>query len=214
MLVPLEYGRALGSRYDRALGVATRRALPVTEVLEEYETFSAQAADAFAMLQEPPMADTMLPMGELGTHPMSIMASMFLFDLYCHLRNDILAPIGPIDRPEPPRDAKRLQPTVEWMLAGLPWMSADALANVLDRPVVLELTGVGGGTWTIAPGDAASEGRAIVTEGAATDASATVASPAHEFVVWGTKRRPWRDSVTITGDDAYAAQVLDAVKIF
>ena len=72
------------------------------------------------------MSETMLPMGDLGTHPMAIMPSTFLFDNYCHLRNDILKPNGPIDRPEPPRDEKRLAPTIEWMLAGLPWMCADA----------------------------------------------------------------------------------------
>ncbi len=194
--------------------VAERRGWSVADVLAEYESYSAQVTDMVATFQDPPMADTPLPMGDLGTHPMAIMPNLFLFDTYCHLRNDILAPNGPINRPEPPRDATRVRATVEWMLAGLPWMSATALANVLDRPVVLELTGPGGGTWTVAPGDAASEGRAIVSEGARADAAATVTSPAHEFVVWGTKRRPWRDSVKIAGDDAYAGQVLDAVKIF
>ena len=43
---------------------------------------------------------------------------------------------GPIDRPEPPRDDVRLGATFEWMLAGLPWMSQEAL-TFLDRPVVL-----------------------------------------------------------------------------
>src|SRR6478609_4604238 len=61
-------------------------------------------------------------------------AGIFLFDGYCHLRNDILKPNGPIDRPEPPRDEQRLRPTLEWMLAGLPWMCASQLAFV-DRPI-------------------------------------------------------------------------------
>ena len=93
--------------------------------------------------------------------------STFCFDNYCHLRNDILGPNGPIDRPEPPRDDMRLQPTVEWMLAGLPWMSRRS-SPFVDRPVVLALTGPGGGTWTIAPGG--DDGRVAVTEGAAGDA--------------------------------------------
>ena len=74
-------------------------AWPIEDVLAEYETYSGQAADTFATLQDPPMSETMLPMGELGTHPMSILPSMFLFDSYAHLRNDILAPNGSIDRP-------------------------------------------------------------------------------------------------------------------
>ena len=49
----------------------------------------------------------MISMGDFGTHPMSILPSLYLFDVYTHLRNDILAPSGPIDRAEsaPRRDA-------------------------------------------------------------------------------------------------------------
>lgn len=194
--------------------VAERRAWPIADVLAEYETYSGQVADATATFQDPPLSETMLPMADLGTHPMEIMSNMFLFDVYCHLRNDILQPNGPIDRPEPPRDEKRLRPTAEWMLAGMPWMCADALRGVVDRPIVLELTGTGGGTWTIAPADAESEGRVVVSEGAAGDAAATITSTAHDFVIWGTRRRPWGDFVKITGDDAYAARFLDALNIF
>jgi hypothetical protein len=160
------------------------------------------------------MADTLLPLGDLGTHPMAMLSNTMLFDNYCHLRNDILKPNGPIDRPSPPRDEMRVRPTVEWMLAGMPWMSADALRDVVDRPLRLVLTGPGGGTWTITRGDDSTEGRVRVTEDATGDAAATIASSANDFVVWGTGRRPWRDYTEITGDDAYAAAVLDAVKIF
>ena len=194
--------------------VAERRGWPIGDVVAEYETYSAQVGDATATFQDPPLSETMLPMADLGTHPMAIMSDMFLFDVYCHLRNDILQPNGPIDRPEPPRDEKRLRPTAEWMLAGLPWMSADALRGVVDRPIVLELTGPGAGAWTIAAGDDSTEGRVRVTEGAAPDAAATVRSGAHDFVIWGTRRRPWRDLVEISGDEDYATRFLDAVRIF
>jgi len=149
-------------------------------------------------------------MGDLGTHPMSILASTFVFDAYCHLRNDILRPTGPIDRPEPPRDEMRLRPTLEWMLAGLPWMSEKELTFV-DRPVVLVLDGPGGGMWTVGPtGD---EGRVLVREG--DDGSiARVTSCDHDFVIWGTRRRPWRDYVKVEGDTEYASRVLDAMRIF
>ena len=189
--------------------VAERRARKVEEVLEEFETFSEQAGNVFAMAQEPPMSETMLPMGELGTHPMSILAGTFLFDSYCHLRNDILAPNGPIERPQPPRDEMRLQPTVEWMLAGLPWMCAEQLA-FMDRKVALALTGPGGGTWLIAPGG--EDVRVTLTEGK-DGAAATLTSTTHDFVVWGTQRRPWRTLATVVGDEDYAARVFDAVNI-
>ena len=191
--------------------VAERRTWPIEAVIDEYETYSGQAADVFASVQDAPLSETMLAMGELGTHPMSILPSTFLFDGYTHLRNDILTPNGSIDRPQPPRDEMRLRPTIEWMIAGLPWMCADALAGVVDRPLVLTLDGPGGGTWTIAPGG--DEGRVTVSENASTDAAATVRGTDHDFVIWGTRRAPWRDFVKVEGDDAYAARVLDAIKI-
>ncbi len=198
---------------ERAMepAVAERRTWPIEAVIDEYETYSEQAANVFASVQDAPLSETMLAMGELGTHPMSILPSTFLFDGYTHLRNDILTPNGSIDRPQPPRDEMRLRPTIEWMVAGLPWMCADALAGVVDRPLVLALDGPGGGTWTIAPGGGV--GRVVVSENAGIDAAATVHGTDHDFVIWGTRRAPWRDLVKVEGDDAYAARVLDAIKI-
>jgi uncharacterized protein (TIGR03083 family) len=191
--------------------VTERRTWPIEQVIDEYETYSGQAADVFASLQSAPLSETMIPMADLGTHPMAILPSTFLFDGYTHLRNDILTPNGSIDRPEPPRDEMRLRPTIEWMLAGLPWMCADALRDIVDRPIVLALDGPGGGTWTIGPGG--DEGRVTVAEGTDAGAAASITSTDHDFVIWGTRRAPWRESVKVVGDDAYAARVLDAIKI-
>jgi hypothetical protein len=170
--------------------VAERRAWTIEDVLGEYETYSGQVADLGATLQEPPMSETLLPMG--------------------HLRNDILKPNGPIERSQPPRDEMRIAPTIEWMLAGLPWMCADKLTFV-DKPFTLVLTGVGGGSWTIGPGG--QDGRVLVNEGAADSSVATVTSDTHDFVVWGTQRRPWATLTTIDGDVTYAARILDVFKI-
>jgi uncharacterized protein (TIGR03083 family) len=190
--------------------VAERRSRPVADIVAEYEEYSAKAADAGAMLQGEGIGDTLLPMGDLGTHPMRLMPNILLFDSYCHLRNDILAPNGPIDRPAPPNDEQRVGPTVEWMLAGLPWM-CPSLAAIVDRPFVLELTGVGGSAFTVSP--AGPDGRVVISDGAATDAAATATSSAVDFVVWGTQRRPWRDYVKVAGDERYADQILDAINI-
>jgi hypothetical protein len=94
------------------------------------------------------------------------------------------------------------------MLAGLPWM-CPSLTKLVDRPLVLALSGPGGGTWTIAPG----EERVEVREGADPDAAATISSGDHAFVVWGTQRRPWRDAVEGAGDESYAAAVLDEINV-
>ena len=53
----------------------------------------------------------------------------------------------------------------------------------------------------------------LVSEGASPDAVATVTSSAHDFVIWGTQRRPWKTMTTITGDADYAGRVLDGIKI-
>jgi len=108
-----------------------------------------------------------------------------------------------------PRDEARVGATLEWLLAGLPWMCAAQLGFV-DRPVALTLTGPGGGTWTIAPGGDA--GRVTVSDGADAAAVATITSDAHDFVAWSTHRRPWSECVTIEGDADYAVRVLDAIR--
>jgi uncharacterized protein (TIGR03083 family) len=200
-----------GTEAAMELPVAERRSWTIEEVLDEYKTYSEQAAAVFTMAQDPPLSETMLPLGDLGTHPMSMFASTFCFDAYCHLRHDILAPDGPIDRPEPPREGTRVGAVIEWMLAGLPWMSQRSL-TIVDRPFVLRLTGPGGGEWTVAPGG--EEGRVLVTAGAAPDAAAVITSDAHEFVAWATHRRPWAECVSIEGDEPYASTVLDAIHIF
>ncbi len=56
--------------------VAERRAWTVEDVLAEFETYSGAVADLAASLQEPPMAETLLPMGDLGTHPMAIIGGL------------------------------------------------------------------------------------------------------------------------------------------
>jgi hypothetical protein len=55
--------------------------------------------------------------------------------------------------------------------------------------------------------------RVALTEGGSPDAAAVVRSTDHDFVIWGTRRAPWRDLVQITGDEDYATRVLDAINI-
>ena len=160
-------------------------------------------------MNDEPMASTVIPLGNLGQHPMHILANALVFDHYCHLRWDLLRPHGPLERPALPSDDHRMAPIMEWMLGGLPQMCAAGLA-VVDRPVNLVFEGPGRGTWALRPGDPF----VTITPGAAADAAATVTSTGHDFVCWGTARRPWRDmGVRVSGDEAYAARVLDAVNV-
>lgn len=184
---------------DMELGVAARKDWSAAEVLADYEAISAQAIEAFAGLQQEPLASTIIPMKNLGSHPMHLVPNAFAFDHYCHLRVDILKPTGPIDRPAPPSDELRLGPTIEWMLAGLPQMNEDALSKVVTAPVRIEITGPGARSITLG-GDG--------------EVAATIRSSANDFVIWGTARRPWRDfDVTIEGDAELGAAVADNINI-
>ena len=183
-------------------------------VLDDYEQTSAKGLEAIAGFVTGPMADTVVPLDDLGSHPLHRLANALAFDHFCHLRNDILRPNGPIERPVPPSDDLRVGAVIEWLLPGVPQMSPPALAEALERPVALRLTGPGGGEWTL---QRTAEGAPEVVEGlgGASPVAATVTSPATEFVLWATHRRPWRErEVSLDGDVDLATRVLDAVHVF
>lgn len=206
--------------------VEPRTAWSNEAVRDEYLQYCDAAVAALAALQDEPMASTVIPLADLGHYPMHQLADAYAFDHYCHLRIDLLAPRGPIQRDVPPPDAARLGPAIGWMLAGLPQMQPD-LHTFLDAPILLELTGPGGGSWVIAPAptgdrvDVIEAGARSEVTGPAAAASgddapapaATVTSDGHAFVIWGTAREPWRDHCTVTGDEAVAARFLDALNI-
>lgn len=186
--------------------VEPRKEWTNAQVCEEYLKYCDGAVAALAALQDPPLADTPVPLADLGTYPMHQYADAFAFDHYCHLRVDLLAPFGPIHRDLPPADAARLAPAIGWMLAGIPQMQP-GLVDSLSAPFRLTLTGPGGGSWVLAPVDGKID---IGSDG---DTVAEVTSDGHAFVLWGTVREPWRDHCTVTGDADVVARFLDALNI-
>jgi uncharacterized protein (TIGR03083 family) len=188
--------------------VEPRKSWSAEQVLDELRTYAQPLVDTLAQLQEPPVASAPLTVADLGTYEMHELADAYAFDVYCHLHVDVLAPRGPIVRQVPAPDQLRVRPAFGWMLSGLPHMHGDAFAFV-DRPFGLELTGVGGGRWSLAPGD----GRLVVSPGPAGEEAAVVRSDAQAFVVWGTKRADWREHVTIDGDVGLAEHFLDTLNI-
>ena len=178
------------------------------QILDEYLAFCDLAVGALASLQEEPMASTVIPLADLGSYPMNQLADAYAFDHYCHLRIDLLAPEGPIERRIAEADAVRIGPAVGWMITGMPQMQAD-LGRSLSAPITLTLTGPGGGVWTISPSGA----DIIVTSGSSSAAVADVSSNGHSFVNWGTKRSHWSEHCKVTGDQNVAATFLDALNI-
>lgn len=189
--------------------VEPRLAWSCQQVLAELRTYAPRFVETLSAVQEPPVATSPLTVADLGTYEMHQLADAYAFDLYCHLRVDVLAPRGPIDRDVAPADEARTRPAVGWMLAGLPQMQGDAFAFV-DRPVALRLDGPAGGEWLIRP---VGESRVTVEAAGDTAAAVTIRSGTHAFVMWGTKRVDWRDHVELEGDQQLGSRFLDTLNI-
>lgn len=191
--------------------VAPRKDWAAADLLAEYDRYSEGWFGVLRAMQDEPLASSPLPLADLGTYPTHQLAEAFAFDHYCHLRIDLLAPTGPLDVALPePTDAE-VRPGIDWMFLGIPQMQPDDLPALVVRPFGFELTGPGGGTWTLRPG--AGGAPMTVVAGLDADAAATVTSSAHDFVRWGTKRCDWRECASVRGDEAYGAAVLDALNI-
>jgi uncharacterized protein (TIGR03083 family) len=188
--------------------VAERRGWSHVEVAAEYAEWSVSGLGALRAMNDEAMAAVVIPLGNLGSHPMHLLANAIVFDHYCHLRHDLIQPEGPLTRNALPQDDLRLHAIEDWMLGGLPQMCAEELA-VVDRPLNLVFTGPGAASFVLRPGSPY-----ISIEPGTEPGATTVTSGAHEFVSWGTKRRNWRSmGVTVDGNEAYAATVLDAINV-
>jgi uncharacterized protein (TIGR03083 family) len=180
------------------------------QVIAELRTYAPRLVETLEGLQEPPIATSPLTVADLGTYDMHQLADAYAFDLYCHLRVDVLAPRGPIERQVSPADDLRIRPAVGWMLAGLPQMQGDAFAFV-DRSIQLRLEGPGGGHWRITP--AGNRRLGVEASDAASEADAVIHSSADAFVVWGTKRADWHEYTELEGDLELAGRFLDTLNI-
>ena len=131
------------------------------------------------------------------------------FNVFCHLRNDMLAPRGPPPSALPEPTHSQVAPAIEFMLAGLPQMQGPELDATVTVALVLDLTGPGATTATVHP--ARPGERLTVTPGA--EGAVRIRSTALDFIKWGTTRTSWRNHCTITGDAAAAAPFLDTLNI-
>ncbi len=203
----IEGGSSEHAEENAEVPVQARREWTVDEVLAEYREWSDKGVDALAGLQEPPLADTVIPLSDLGSHPMHILANAIVFDHYCHLRHDIGAAVP--RAADLPRDEASLDATLEWMLAGLPQMCAAGLERC-TQGVNLVFDGAPARGYSLRPG--ASAGAVwTVTEGVDPSLPNAVTT-AHDFVSWGTRRADWRDC-GVEMADAGGAATLDAINV-
>ena len=185
--------------------VAQRTSWEPAQVLREYERWSGHYLAIQGLTR--PLGGVRIPLGELGKYPLGIFPAAFTFDHHTHLRHDMAEPLG---KTPPPTDGDRMAVVLEWMIAGLPQMCRQAM-TVIDQPLDLTLNGPGGSTWGLSPYNGAL---LQVTPGGTPYAKAEIIGEAQEFVLWGTKRRPWGDyDVKIKGDEDLATRFLDVLNI-
>jgi hypothetical protein len=190
--------------------IAARSSWSSDQVVANLERQQAALLSQLESLQEEPTASPQAQLLDLGSYPLHAIPDMFSFGFYTHLRWDVLTPRGPLtghDVPAP--DEVRLKPAVGWLLAGIPKMQA-GIRDSLAKPVTLALTGPGGGAWLLDPDTELITVTATDPENAA---AARIESTTHAFTAWASTRLPWRDHVTVTGDESIAATFHDALNL-
>lgn len=200
----LVFGSAVEHANDDAV-FRWRKKTPA-EVVREYARWSGIFVAVYDRTASTPVGAVPLRLADLGWYPIRLLPDVLVFDHHVHLRHDI-APVLGLSLPEP--DEATMSSVLRWMLAGLEQMNASDMRFV-DRPLRLELTGPGGGSWTISP---RGDGRLRVTADAM-DAAVEIRAEAAEFPEWATARAPWRErAVEVSGDRGFGGRFLDHLKI-
>lgn len=189
--------------------VSRRHGWSIAEVLDEYHTYLPKVTDLVASLQVSPAAEQPFPVPGLGVYPAHSVANAMVFDYYCHLRHDLLAPAGPLVRTLPPPGHDAVYSAVVWMMLGLPQMQGTELDDTVTVPVTFNFTGPGESVWTVHRPE--REGGLVVEEVGGGDV--VVTSTADSFIAWGTQRRHWRTDCTVSGAQHLAEPLLDALNI-
>jgi uncharacterized protein (TIGR03083 family) len=190
--------------------VDERRGWSHEQVIEEWLRSTPKQLELLEKGQAPKIADDPVEVTGLGVYPRHLLANTMAFNVFCHLRNDMLEPDGPLHFTLPEATDGDVGPAVEFMLAGIPQMQGPELTATVTEPLVLELTGPGATTVTVLP--AAADGKKLTVQPGA-HGTTRIRSTALDFIKWGTKRKPWRDHCEVTGDADAAARFLDRLNI-
>jgi uncharacterized protein (TIGR03083 family) len=154
--------------------VEARRSWSPDRVRSDYEAVSGRALD---ILQTFEGQEAEVPLGDLGTYPMSVLPCAFAFDHYIHIRSDLFAPRGPLRGPVPASDELRLEPSLDWIAAALPQQNPSVVAG-LSGTVEIDVTGPGGRLLRVGSGPTTVE----------------IRSDSESFARWITHRATWDDA--------------------
>lgn len=196
------------------LAVEARRHHRPRQVLDDYISWGSQAFPVLAVMQDD-MAAQVVTMGSLGDYECHLLANAYAFDHHCHVRHDLrLATATRWPADTDPNDLT--EAAADWMTAAAPQMCGPSWA-ALTGAVTLEL---GERRWVI-ESSSTSQHRGAVSVTRASDSdvmeavAAVITSTTDDFILWGSKRLPWRDmDVTINGDHDVAQTILDHFKVF
>src|SRR5271165_432009 len=162
-----------GMPFERAQDalVRARRDLEPAEVVADYAEASERGLQ---MLPEIAALDLEMPLGDVGTYPLSALPSAFGFDHYTHIRADLFRPRGALDGKAPPSDELRVATALDWIEAALPQQNkAVAAAGTFE----FQISGTGARLISFGSGQA----------------MATVKSDAPAFIRWVTQRGSWTE---------------------
>jgi uncharacterized protein (TIGR03083 family) len=207
---PLEPGLPTVRERYHDLRVDQRRGLSHAEVIEEWRTYTPRQLDLLQAAQESPESGEPVAVPGLGVYPRHLLANTMAFNVFCHLRYDMIAPDGPLPVTLPPPTDQQVAPAVDFMLAGLPQMQGPELDATVTTPLVLDLTGPGATVVTVHP---ARGPGARLTVSRSVEGSTWIRSSALSFIAWGTTRKPWRQYCSITGDESTAEPFLNCLNI-
>lgn len=192
------------------LRVDERRGWSHDLVIDEWRTYTPKQLQLLTSAQLPPQAEEPVDVPGLGTYPRHLLANTMAFNVFCHLRYDMLAPDGPLPFTVADATDDLVSPAVEFMLAGLPQMQGTELEATVREPLVLDLSGPGATTVTVFPADRPAMGLRVEPGG---HANTRIHSSALAFVAWATTRKSWTDYCEITGDRSAATPFLNCLNI-
>jgi uncharacterized protein (TIGR03083 family) len=183
------------------------------QTLEMYRRLLPLALTELRQMQTPGSADILVDFDNAGKYPAHLVADSLVFDHYCHLRHDLSEPRGPLERALLP--AKEfVEPSIAWLMAGLPQMSPASLADVLDAPVRIFLSGSGGSSWVLGR---TPDGNVTAERGEERNVAATIISDADAFILWGTRRLSPAEAaplLAIRGDRALGRRVQQNIHVY
>jgi len=81
----------------------------------------------------------------------------------------------------------------------------------LEEPILLRLTGPGGGEWILHNSE--RKDLIAIDENSGQKTSASITSESHDFISWATHRSSWEEHCTLEGDTEYLLPLIGSINI-